>query len=77
MVCVWACVRVCVYLIDGDVVAWLLEAGHVVVAVAHHDADLMQDHCAKRVSTLHLHHQGLDGGGGLGTETHKVRQSDG
>ena len=58
-VCVRACV--CGYLVDGDVVAGLLEAGHIVVAVAHHDADLVQDHRANQlVGTLHLHHQGVD-----------------
>ena len=60
-VCVCVCACVCGYLVDGDVVAGLLEAGHIVVAVAHHDADLVQDHRANQlVGTLHLHHQGVD-----------------
>ena len=64
------------YLIDGDIVSGLLEAGSVVVAVSYYNAHLMQDHSAYQlVGALHLNHNGLNVGGGL-SEIERQRERE-
>lgn len=45
------------HLINGYIVARLLEARDVVVAVPHHNPDLMENYRANQlIGALHLHH---------------------
>ena len=54
------------HLVDGYIVARLLEARRVVVPIPHHDADLVQNHSANKfIGTLYLNHNGSDVVGGL------------
>lgn len=45
------------HLVNSYIVARLLEARDVVVAVPHHNPDLVEDHRANQlICALHLHH---------------------